>query len=153
MIQTKRPAAHIHARCVYWLVAATVSLAWATNCVCADAQPAPRVSGLDPALYTEVMPSSDVLQWKQVGIGQGGGCPFIKIHPADPNVVFETTDMGTSYMSMDGSRTYRSVRNSAVRTWATPELRGTSGPANPMTACSRPRIGAGHGRASVVRRS
>ena len=53
------------------------------------------------------MPSSDALQWTQVGIGHGGGCPFIKIHPADPNVVFETTDMGTSYMSMDGSRTYR----------------------------------------------
>jgi photosystem II stability/assembly factor-like uncharacterized protein len=60
------------------------------------------------------MPSTDAVQWTQVGIGHGGGCPFIKIHPADPNVVFETTDMGTSYMSMDGSRTYRSVRNSAV---------------------------------------
>jgi len=66
MNQPKRPGAHMHPRFLYGLVAATMPLAWATNCVCADAQPAPRVSGLDPALYTEVMPSSDVLQWGQV---------------------------------------------------------------------------------------
>jgi hypothetical protein len=80
----------------------------------AVAADAPRVSGLDPAIYQSVMRSTETLQWEQVGFGHGGGTPYVRIHSADPNRVIESMDMGGTYMTTNGSESYFSIRDPAV---------------------------------------
>jgi hypothetical protein len=83
-------------------------------CSTAGLPAASAVSGLDPAIYRSVNRSTDALQWIQVGFGHGGGTPYVRVHPADPDRVIESMDMGGTYMTVDGSESYFSIRDTAV---------------------------------------
>lgn len=77
------------------------------------------MSGLDPQLWQTSSPSWNGLCWEQLAPGDGGTCFYLKIHPQDPNRVIESKDMGGTYLTTDGSRTYRSVNDPD---WTFPRL-------------------------------
>jgi photosystem II stability/assembly factor-like uncharacterized protein len=83
------------------------------------------VSGLDPRLWQTSMPSSPELRWsEQRAPGDGGTCWYLRIHPQDPNRVIESKDMGGTYITTDGSRTYQSVNDPD---WTFPRMHYVNG--------------------------
>lgn len=77
------------------------------------------ISGLDPQLWQTSSPSWNGLRWEQLAPGDGGTCFYLRIHPQDPNRVIESKDMGGTYLTTDGSRTYQSVNDPD---WTFPRL-------------------------------
>ncbi|NQU43314.1 hypothetical protein HQ520_08510 [bacterium] len=65
------------------------------------------ISGDDPSIHTrDDLVSTDEVLWRQNSIGQGGSCFFVRVHPEDPERVVESNDMGGTYVSTDGSKTF-----------------------------------------------
>ena len=93
------------------------------------------ISGLDPALWQNENKSSELIAWTQVSPGDGGTVWYLRIHPDDPDRVIQSCDMGGTYITTDGSRTYKSVNNPD---WTFPRLHYLDG----VDFCSaKPEIG------------
>ncbi|NQU42697.1 hypothetical protein HQ520_05385, partial [bacterium] len=77
------------------------------------------ISGLDPKIHEDNNPSWDGIEWTQVSPGHGGTCWYLRIHPSDPNTEMESVDMGGSYITHDGAKSFKSVNDPD---WAFPRL-------------------------------
>lgn len=62
--------------------------------------------------------------WEQKAPGDGGTSWYLRIHPSDSNCLVQSCDMSASYITHDGSRTYRSINNPD---WRFPRLHYISG--------------------------
>lgn len=82
------------------------------------------VSGVDPKIWKESSPSSDIVTWKQVSPGNGGTCWYLRIHPSDSDTVIESCDMGSTNISNDGSKSYFSANDPD---WTFPRLHYLNG--------------------------
>ena len=91
--------------CIFPLLAADVSLTEADW------------SRLDAA-------SDPAFVWEQKAPGDGGTSWYLRIHPGDSECMVQSCDMSASYITHDGSRSYRSINNPD---WRFPRLHYISG--------------------------
>ena len=80
-------------------------------------------SFFDSLKSQQVMSDSSVV-WQQFGPGMSGNNKSAFWHPTDPNVLFIGPNMGNSYVSMDGGKTYQTILNEDESDFK----RGTRGP-------------------------
>jgi len=64
----------------------------------------------DHLKFGKVMSDSSVV-WQQFGPGMSGNNKSAFWHPTDPNVLFIGPNMGNSYVSFDGGKTYQTILN------------------------------------------
>jgi photosystem II stability/assembly factor-like uncharacterized protein len=70
---------------------------------------APTSGAYTPDAATTPVRSVDDVRWRQVGPGESGTCQFLGAHPTEPALVFMSNDMGSSYRSSDGGRSWQSI--------------------------------------------
>ncbi|ONI45181.1 hypothetical protein AN641_04555 [Candidatus Epulonipiscioides gigas] len=67
------------------------------------------VSDYFKTLNTQVVKSSEDVEWVQFAPGMSGDSDGTFIHPTDDNVLFSFPDMGNSYRSIDGGKTWHTI--------------------------------------------
>ncbi|NRB52553.1 MAG: hypothetical protein HRU41_33135 [Saprospiraceae bacterium] len=61
-------------------------------------------------LRSEQVPSSDLVEWQQVGPGMAGYCEEFWCHPTDPKVIMMSPDMFNTYGSWDAGKSWHTVK-------------------------------------------
>lgn len=62
-------------------------------------------------VYTETITSVSNIQWSQFGPGMSGNNKISYWHPTCPNTLFISPNMGNSYVSYDGGKTFQTLLN------------------------------------------
>ena len=60
------------------------------------------------------------VDWQSAGPGGGGGHMDGSISPADPNIMMFACDMGGIYLSLDGSKSWRTLPGAILRKLTAP---------------------------------
>jgi len=76
------------------------------------------------SLKSKPVMSDGSVVWQQFGPGMSGNNKSAFWHPTDPDVLFIGPNMGNSYVSMDGGKTYQTILNEDESDFK----RGTRGP-------------------------
>ena len=60
--------------------------------------------------HTEVIPTTDEIEWKTIGPGMSGYCEEFWCHPTEEGVMFMSPDMGNSYGTWDDGETWLTIK-------------------------------------------
>ena len=62
-------------------------------------------------LHSQRMPSSDLVEWIQIGPGMSGYCEEFWCHPTDEKVMFMSPDMYNSYGTWDKGKSWHTIKD------------------------------------------